>query len=234
MNTEVMDLEQVARYLSRDLREVTRLANRGYLPGRKVSGEWKFSRAEITHWVENQMHAYTEQELASLEGVAPGGEGDLLIDQMLLQASIAAPLPARTRSSVLRELVALAENSGQVYNPNAILAALEQREALSSTALENGVAIPHPRRPLPNALGEAIIALGRTTTGIPFGAPHGGLTDLFFLVCCRDDRTHLQVLARLSRLFLRPGLLDELRTAETPIEIHQRITAVERELIGVD
>ena len=64
MNLEVMDLEQLARYLQRDLREVSRLASRGYLPGRKVGGEWRFSRAEINHWVETQMHAYTEQELA--------------------------------------------------------------------------------------------------------------------------------------------------------------------------
>ena len=51
---------------------------------------------------------------------------------------------------------------------------------------------------MPNALGESVIAYGRTTTGIPFGGERGALTDIFFLVLCRDDRTHLQVLARLS------------------------------------
>jgi PTS system nitrogen regulatory IIA component len=93
------------------------------------------------------------------------------------------------------------------------------------------VAIPHPRRPLPSALGESVLAFGRTLTGIPFGAPMGGLTDLFFLVCCRDDRTHLRVLARLTRLLQRPGFLDELREAETPSAVWEAITAGEEQLL---
>jgi PTS system nitrogen regulatory IIA component len=134
---------------------------------------------------------------------------------------------------VLEELVAVAERSWQVYDPQAILQALKQREEMGSTALESGVAIPHPRRPLPNAVGESIIAYGRTTTGIPFGGPHGILTDIFFLVCCQDDRTHLRVLARLSRLLLRPGFLDELRASETSAETYHLLESEERELLGL-
>ena len=232
MGSEVMDLEQLARYLRRDVREVARLANRGYLPGRKVGGEWRFSRAEITHWVETQMHAYTEEELANLEGRPAGEEPEPIIGTLLTEACIAVPLLARTKNSVLEELVGVAERSWQVYDRDAILTALKQREEMGSTALESGVAIPHPRRPLPNAVGESIVAYARTLAGIPFGAPHGVLTDLFFLVCCRDDRTHLRTLARLSRLFLRPGLLDELRAADTPSETYQVLEAAERDLIG--
>jgi PTS system nitrogen regulatory IIA component len=102
---------------------------------------------------------------------------------------------------------------------------------MQTTALPQGVAIPHPRRPLPSALGESVVAYGRTASGIPFGAPHGSLTDIFFLVCCRDDRTHLRVLARLTRLFLREGFLESLREADTPGETYERITAAERELL---
>ncbi len=232
MHAETMDLNQLARYLKRDAREIARLANRGYLPGRKVSGEWKFSRAEITHWVETQMHAYTEQELANLEGKPQAGESDRLIGELLLEECLAVPLVARTRTSVLRELVAVAERSWHIYDPVAILEALKQREELAATALESGVAIPHPRRPMPQTLGESVIAYGRTTSGIPFGAPHGGLTDIFFLICCRDDRTHLRVLARLSRLLLRPGLIDELRAAPTGAETHRLLLEAEQELVG--
>jgi len=103
---------------------------------------------------------------------------------------------------------------------------------MGSTAQANGVAIPHPRRPLPNALGESLIAYGRTATGIPFGAPSGIETDIFFLVACRDDRTHLRVLARLSRLMLRPNFLDTLRAAQTASETFHLIEEAERELIG--
>ncbi len=231
MNAETMDLNQLARYLQRDAREIARLANRGYLPGRRVSGEWKFSRAEITHWVETQMHAYTEQELVNLEGKPQSGESELLVAELLLEECLAVPLAARTKASVLQELVTVAERSFHVYDSVAVLDALKQREELASTALESGVAIPHPRRPMPHALGESIVAFGRTTTGIPYGEPRGGLTDLFFLVCCRDDRTHLRVLARLSRLLLRPGFIDELRAVETPAETRRLIVEAEAELV---
>src|SRR5205807_9869934 len=118
------------------------------------------------------------------------------------------------------------------YDPDAILTAFKQREEIGATALATGVAIPHPRRPLPTALGDSVIAFGRTASGVPFGAPDGSLTDLFFLVCCRKDRTHLKILARLSRLFLRPGFVEELRATETPSEAWQLIDATERELIN--
>jgi PTS system nitrogen regulatory IIA component len=117
-----------------------------------------------------------------------------------------------------------------VYDPQAILEAIRQREEVRSTALPSGVAIPHPHRPLPAALGESLVAYGRTTSPIPFGAPNGNLTDIFFLVCCRDDRTHLRVLARLSRLLLRPDFLDQLRAAETPQQTWEVIHRAEQDL----
>lgn len=232
MGSEMMDLEQLATYLQRDAREVSKMASRGYLPGQKVKGEWRFARAEINHWIETQMPGYSEQQLTALEqGGERSAEQEPVIAELLSEACVAVPLAASTRSSVLRQLVAVAERSWQVYDAAAIHSAIVQREEMGSTALESGVAIPHPRRPLPNALGESIIAYGRTASGIPFGGARGALTDIFFLVCCRDDRTHLRVLARLSRLFLRPGFLDELRAAETPAATWQLLTAAEQELL---
>jgi PTS system nitrogen regulatory IIA component len=227
-----MDLDQLARYLQRDVREVSKMASRGYLPGHKVSGQWRFARAEINQWIETQMHAYTEQELAALEsGGEQNPEQDPLVSGLLPVNCVAVPLAASTKASVLRELVRLAEQSWQVYDPEAIHNAIRQREEMCSTVLESGVAIPHPRRPLPAALGESVLAYGRTASGIPFGSCRGILTDIFFLVLCRDDRTHLRVLARLSRLLLRPGFTDELRAAETAEDTWQVIDASERDLI---
>src|SRR5262249_53516748 len=132
----------------------------------------------------------------------------------------------------LKELVTVAEQSWQVYDPEAILEAIRQREELSSTALDSGVALLHPRRPLPAALGEAVVAYGRTVSGIPFGAPGGTLTDIFFLIACRDARTHLHVLARLSRLLLRPGFVEGLRVLESPGETWRYLSECEQDLLG--
>jgi PTS system nitrogen regulatory IIA component len=232
MANELMTLEQVAGYLQRDAREISKMAVRGKIPGRKVGGQWRFARAEINQWIETQMHSYTEEELTVLDGPKPDGEHEPLVSTLLSEATIAVPLRAATRISVLKELVNLAEQTWQVYDPESILTAIKQREELASTALGSGVAIPHPRRPIPGALGEDVLAYGRTASGIPFGEPNGGLTDIYFLVCCREEQTHLRVLARLARLLLRPGFLDELREAETPGSTWEVIAASERALIS--
>jgi nitrogen PTS system EIIA component len=231
MGNDTMDLEELAGYLQRDLREVSKLANRGHLPGRKVGGEWRFARAEINHWLETQLHAYTDQQLTAIEKNPRLDQGPLL-SALLSESTIAVPLLAKTRGSVLRELVTLAEQSWHVFDPEAILEAIRQREEIASTGLDCGVALPHPHRPLPAALGDHVVALGRTSTGIPFGGAGNSMTDIFILTCCRDDQTHLRVLARWSRLLLRPGFVEELRAAPDPRATWQCVAQAEEDLLA--
>jgi PTS system nitrogen regulatory IIA component len=233
MENETMDLEQLATYLHRDVREVSKMASRGYLPGQRVGGEWRFASAEINYWIETQSPTDTEAELAALETGTTSGPpvNQPLVTALLSKSTMAVPLAARTKASVLKELVNLAEQAWQVYDPAALLTAIKQREELGSTALSSGVAIPHPRRPSPTMLGEPTIAYARTLASIPFGAPHGALSDIFFLVCCREQRTHLKVLARISRMMLQPGIMDELRAATTVAATLQILEATERELL---
>jgi PTS system nitrogen regulatory IIA component len=74
-----------------------------------------------------------------------------------------------------------------------------------------------------NIIGDPFLALGITTSGIPFGGPRGCLTDIFFLIGSTSESVHLRVLARLSRLLQQPELLEMLRNAETPTSAWQVI-----------
>src|ERR1700745_3404924 len=98
MGSEMMDVEQLAAYLQRDVREVGKLASRGVLPGHKVGGQWRFTKAEINHWIETQLPGYTEPQLPSLErsGVRTGDREPLLAD-LLSPATVAVPLAATTK-----------------------------------------------------------------------------------------------------------------------------------------
>lgn len=225
MSHEVFTLEELARHLGRDRREIERLASRGRIPGRKVGGEWQFHQREITQWLEREMREYSERELAAVEESqqSPDLNPELPVSSLLSEETVAVPLPARTKRSVLECLVEVAGRTWQVWEPAVVLAAVQEREAMLSTAMEGGVAFPHPRNPLPEALGQSVVAFGRTLSGIPFGAPNRELTDLFFLVLCRDSRTHLQVLARLGRLVQTPGFLQELRAADEPRSAYEVI-----------
>ncbi len=233
MGSDMMDVEELAAYLRRDVREVGKLASRGHLPGHKVGGVWRFARAEINRWLEKQLPDYSDQQLAALERTHNhSADEEPLLARLLSEVSVAVPLGATTKASALKALLNLAEQTWSVYDSETVLAAIRSREELTSTALPGGVAFPHPHRPLPAALGESVVAYGRTLSGIPFGAPQGELTDVFFLICCRDDRTHLRVLARLTRLVLRPGFLDSLRETDTAAESYEKILQAEQELLG--
>jgi PTS system nitrogen regulatory IIA component len=216
MSHEWYTLDELAQQLGRDRREIEKLVHRGRIPGRRVGGEWQFHPTEITHWLEQEMREYTDRELALVEQTHRSQEvtEQSAIAQLLAPETVQVPLEARTKRSVLETLLEVAGRTWQIWQPAVLLSAIQEREAVLSTAFENGVAIPHPRNPLPDALGQSIIAFGRTPSGIPFGAPRRELTDLFFLVLCRDSRTHLHVLARLGRLLQQEGFLDRLRAAE--------------------
>ena len=95
------------------------------------------------------------------------------------------------------------------------------REDLHPTALDNGVAMLHPRRPQTSILGGPLLALGISAQPLPFGNRSGHLTDVFFLICSTDDRVHLQVLAKLSRLISSPDFLSEIRASDNTKELHQ-------------
>jgi len=212
-----ISIEELATRLGRDRRDVEKLANRGRIPGRKVGEIWQFHPTEIRHWLEQEMRGYSDTELAAIEEGqrTEAVEEDTPILARLSIETVQVPLEGRTKRSVLEGLVEIAGRTWQIWEPAKILTAVLEREDIFSTGFENGVAIPHARNPLPDALGQSIIAFGRTLSGIPFGAPRRQLTDLFFLVLCRDSRSHLHVLARLGRMIQSAGFLDALRAAET-------------------
>lgn len=213
-----VDIEELAEFLHLPPARVKRMADRGHLPGRKIGGAWRFSRAEIHHWMEERIGGLDSDELEQLEevlerGVAEPDATDISIASLLKEEAVAVPLQARTKSSVIRSMVDLAAGTGLLWDPPKMIEAVRRREDLYPTALDTGVALLHPRRPMSSILGEACLALGRTLQGIPFASGRGSLTDIFFLICSTDDRGHLRTLARLSRLLAEPGFLDEMRAA---------------------
>jgi PTS system nitrogen regulatory IIA component len=157
---------------------------------------------------------------------------DVAISELLAPEAIRLPLEARTRNSVITSLIDAAMETGLLWDAGKMLDAVKVRENLHSTALEIGVALLHPRRPLPHILGESFLAFGRTSSGIPFGSETGRLTDLFFLICAIDDATHLSILARLSRLLMDREFLPGLRAAQSAAEVLQLIAAAEKRVVG--
>ncbi len=217
-----MSIEDFAKFIGMDARELRRMADRGKLPGQKVGGQWRFNRAQVTEWLQQEMHTLDEERLIALENAmhetAQGS--DMLVTGLIGLEGIDPALAANTKASVLRELVGLAGRTGLLYDEAGLLQAIQEREDMCSTALPNGVAIPHPRQPMPYVSAEPFICVARVTRGIGFGSPFRDLTSLFFLICCHDDRRHLRTLARLMRL-LDGDMVNRLLEVESREEMLQ-------------
>jgi PTS system nitrogen regulatory IIA component len=235
MASKDLDVDQLALYLHITPAQVNKMAVRGKIPGRKVNGEWRFSESEIHHWLEDQIGVGDAQELERMERVLErnvdvNADDRAMLCDFMSPLAIDIPLNARTRGSVIREMCKLASQTGLLWDPDTMSEAVAERESLHPTALENGVALLHPRRPQSSILAEPLVALGISTQPIPFGNTTGHLTDVFFLICSTDDRVHLRILARLARLVTDDVFLTMLRSASSANEAIDIVRAAELEL----
>ena len=231
---EDLDVGQLATYLRMNPDKVVKMATRGRLPGRRVGGQWRFSEAEIHHWLEERIGQSGSDELQQYARVVdrPAGRDAVSsphIAELCPVSRIQCPLVSRTRGSVIRAMCETATQGGMMWDAVAMATAVENREAMHPTALDCGVALLHPRRPQTSILAESVLALGICPAPIPF-SPDGQLVDVFFLICSYDDPFHLRILARLSRLITATELLSQLRASEDPATAHAAIVAAEAEL----
>lgn len=140
-----------------------------------------------------------------------------LID-LLEAAHIVSPSRARFREAVYREALALGEASGALPagSVEGLVAALLERDAVISTAIGNGVALPHA--PVAG-LGRALVFLIRTERPVADCDPLDGRpVDLFWVVLTPEDDPglHLKVLASIARVLGDPAKRDALDQAEGP------------------
>ncbi|MFO0912779.1 MAG: PTS sugar transporter subunit IIA [Pirellulales bacterium] len=223
------DIDGLAAYLHLMPRQVERLVTRGQLPGRKVGGQWRFSRADIHHWMEARMGVLDDAELVQVETALQRTDSTVVVRDLMHAEAIRLPLQSRSRTSVITEMCELAAQTGLLWDADAMAEAVTAREDLQSTAMDNGVALLHPRRPLTSILAEPLIAVGISSQGLPFGGSRT-LTDVFFLICSTDDRGHLRTLARLSRILSVPDFLTRLRACTDAPEILELIDTTETQL----
>jgi PTS system nitrogen regulatory IIA component len=227
MAQEDFDIDRLAAYLHMMPNAVQKLAERGKLPGRRIGGDWRFSAAEIHHWLEDRIGLSDDIGLVHMESALDHASDVTEIEQvsisdLLKPEAIEIPLDARTRGSVVGRMTELAARTGLLWDADKMADAVRAREEMHSTALDNGVALLHPRRPMPSILAEALLALGISPGGIPFGSG-GRLTDVFFLICSTSDHEHLRILARLSRVINDQEFLAEMRAAHNSTSLHQLV-----------
>ena len=138
----------------------------------------------------------------------------------LNQRAISSELGAVDKEGILKEMTQLLADSNQIDNPKEIVRALLDREALGSTGIGHGVAIPHGKS---KAVKKLVAAFGISRKGIRFDALDGELVYLFFLLVAPEDSSgpHLKALARISRLLRDKFFRESLTRCKDAKEIFQ-------------
>lgn len=136
-------------------------------------------------------------------------------------------LEATTAEGALAEMAAGLESAGIVAKAEEIARRLVEREAMGSTGLGSGLAIPHAKV---RELADVVVSIGISRAGIDFHSADGHPVTVVFLVLSPADAPalHLQALARISRLIRLPGVAEGLRRAGGAAEVAAAWAAAER------
>lgn len=207
------------------------------VPFRWQGDEPVFDADALDAWGSRRILALRDRDLASEHSASTRMDvksptEDTLLPLLLKPEYVELDLRAKTRKSVIRDLVDMAERLELLYDPADLLRQLEEREALSPTALPGGIALPHPHHQDPYLIAEPFMLIARARKPVWFGAGDDAPTDLFCLVCCGEHLRHLHVLARLCMMIRDTDFLAEIRTAETPEALIAAACADERAVLA--
>jgi excisionase family DNA binding protein len=236
MPHRTLNLEEVARYLHLNRAEVERLVKEQEIPFERHGPRLIFRKVQIDSWASPRILGLQGRRLVEYHTKTSADACEVLpnqaiLPQMIRPEFIDPALEAKTKASVLRQMARLAQKTGRVWDSKDLLCGLEAREELCSTGLPGGLAILHTRHPEAYLFESLFLVLGRTVQDIPFGAPDGKPTNLFFLLACPDDRLHLHALARLCLISERTDVLARLRAAADAEAMYNYLVASESELL---
>jgi PTS system nitrogen regulatory IIA component len=146
------------------------------------------------------------------------------ITDILGENLIVASLAGRNKAEIIEELAGVVAETHAEIDRDRLIQALEDRERLNSTALGEGVAIPHGKLP---GLKHVVAAFGRSLPGVDFQSLDGKPTHLFFLLVAPEDSAgaHLKALARISRLLKDDGFRSRLMQAGNAHDVFETIRA---------
>jgi fructose-specific phosphotransferase system IIA component len=128
------------------------------------------------------------------------------------------PLDSTTKDAVIRELIGVLVDAGQISDQQAVYDAVLAREALGSTGLEAGIAVPHAKT---DSVSELTIAIGISPAGLDYEALDGEPSRLFFLMLAPPDQSgpHIEALAEIARATRSKAFCRALLSSETPDEV---------------
>ncbi|MDR2880057.1 MAG: fructose PTS transporter subunit IIA, partial [Fusobacteriales bacterium] len=123
------------------------------------------------------------------------------ITELLIKERMSLDLQSATKDEVINELAKTFLSTGIIDDLEGFIGEIKNREALSSTALEEGIAIPHAKT---KYVKKPALAFGRSKKGIDYESLDGEPSTIFFMIAAPEDanNAHIETLARLTQMLL--------------------------------
>ena len=143
------------------------------------------------------------------------------IQDLLRKDVMLLDLQATEKTAVIEEMIKSLVDHGYVTDFETFKEGILAREALTSTGLGEGIAMPHSKN---SAVKEATVLFAKSNKGVDYESLDGQPTDLFFMIAAPEgaNDTHLAALAELSQYLMKDGFADKLRqvtSADQVIEL---------------
>lgn len=229
LEDRLMTIKQLATYLNVNERTVLKLVQEGALPGVKVGNQWRFRKAMIDTWLDDQALGITPRYVEPSLPDAP--RRMLTLSSCFEKTHVLADLSSTSKTGVVVELSAHAQKLGLVRDATWFVGALIQRENVMPSAVGNGLAFLHTLHRHPEQVTRPFMVLGRSRTGVDFDALDGKPTHLFFVLGLKYDELHLPWLAKLVHMLAQPEVVPSLLEAANVPAIYELLAEAERKLV---
>lgn len=221
-----LTVRDVSHFLSASEASVLRWIKQRGLPSQYVGGQHRFNRAEVLEWATaNKMRV----SVAMFDNLADEDEPTPSLVDALVAGGIHHQLQALDKDHALRLLVDVLPVPKDT-DRELLLRLFQAREASASTAIGDGIALPHVRNPIVLHVAQPSITLCFLERSIDFGALDGKPVRALFSLICPTTRCHLQMLSRLSYALHDATFKDVVLRAGSRDEIMREVQRVETAL----
>lgn len=140
------------------------------------------------------------------------------IQDLLRKDVMLMDLQATEKTAAIEEMIQSLVKHGYVTDFETFKEGILAREALTSTGLGDGIAMPHSKNA---AVKEATVLFAKSNKGVDYESLDGQPTDLFFMIAAPEgaNDTHLAALAELSQYLMKDGFAEKLRKVSSPDEV---------------
>ncbi|MCP4092398.1 MAG: PTS transporter subunit EIIA [Planctomycetes bacterium] len=198
-----LDLAEAANMLGVSSGTVRRWARQGRLGIMRPSGEFRFEQGELRKWARNQ-GLRLRSGCSTHRRPAVVDPDSFPLSTALDRGSVLHQVQGASPGEVLSNLVELAPLP-ESCNRLGLLEQLQAREALASTALSDGVALPHPRKPSTEFVSDPMLVIALLEQEVDWNSMDGKPVHTAILLINPTSREHLQVLSRLAFVMREPA-----------------------------